>query len=109
QFAQLIGYSLSGFGDLSYVSDETYAAASSMANIDEKLINALASLRKYELGITETAHIIYVLTAVGVPVDLDRLLVWIRQNFRFPLLDVDDDESWQEFCEHFKERVRNGR
>lgn len=24
QFAQLIGYSLSGFGDLSYVSDKTY-------------------------------------------------------------------------------------
>ena len=29
QFAQLIGYSLSGFGDLSYVSDETYERASS--------------------------------------------------------------------------------
>lgn len=27
QFAQLIGYSLSGFGELSYVSDETYSAA----------------------------------------------------------------------------------
>jgi hypothetical protein len=27
QFAQLIGYSLSGFGELSYVSDDTYAAA----------------------------------------------------------------------------------
>jgi hypothetical protein len=27
QFAQLIGYSLSGFGELSYVSDETYDAA----------------------------------------------------------------------------------
>ena len=27
QFAQLIGYSLSGFGDLSYVSDETYNLA----------------------------------------------------------------------------------
>jgi hypothetical protein len=30
QFAQLIGYSLSGFGDLSYVDDETYAAAEAM-------------------------------------------------------------------------------
>jgi hypothetical protein len=30
QFAQLIGYSLSGFGELSYVSDETYAAAERM-------------------------------------------------------------------------------
>ena len=27
QFAQLIGYSLSGFSELSYVSDETYEAA----------------------------------------------------------------------------------
>lgn len=30
QFAQLIGYSLSGFGDLSYVRDETYDAANIM-------------------------------------------------------------------------------
>lgn len=29
QFAQLIGYSLSGFCDLRYVSDETYERASS--------------------------------------------------------------------------------
>lgn len=31
QFVQLIGYSLSGFGELSYVSDETYSAAEQMA------------------------------------------------------------------------------
>lgn len=31
QFAQLIGYSLCGFGDLSYVSDEAYAAAEALA------------------------------------------------------------------------------
>jgi hypothetical protein len=30
QFAQLIGYSLSGFGELSYVRDETYSAAERM-------------------------------------------------------------------------------
>lgn len=30
QFAQLIGYSLSGFGMLSYVDDETYNAADAM-------------------------------------------------------------------------------
>ena len=30
QFAQLIGYSLCGFGELSYVSDETYYAAEKM-------------------------------------------------------------------------------
>lgn len=30
QFAQLIGYSLSGYGDLSYVRDETWEAANRM-------------------------------------------------------------------------------
>lgn len=32
QFAQLIGYSLSGFSELSYVRDETYEAATHMAD-----------------------------------------------------------------------------
>lgn len=32
QFAQLIGYSLSGYGDLSYVSDEAYDSAEIMMN-----------------------------------------------------------------------------
>jgi hypothetical protein len=31
QFAQLIGYSLSGYGELSYVDDEAYTAAQIMA------------------------------------------------------------------------------
>lgn len=31
QFAQLIGYSLSGYGDLSYVSNEAFAAAEACA------------------------------------------------------------------------------
>ncbi len=31
QFAQLIGYSLSGFSELGYVSDDTFEAASKMA------------------------------------------------------------------------------
>jgi hypothetical protein len=35
QFAQLIGYSVSGFGDLDYVSDETFEAADSIKP-DEK-------------------------------------------------------------------------
>jgi hypothetical protein len=30
QFAQLIGYSVSGFGELSYVDDETYGSAEAM-------------------------------------------------------------------------------
>ena len=32
QFAQLIGYSVQGFGELSYVSDEAYAAAEAKQN-----------------------------------------------------------------------------
>jgi len=32
QFAQLIGYSLSGYAELEYVSDESYEAAESLAN-----------------------------------------------------------------------------
>lgn len=38
QFAQLIGYSLSGYGELrSYVTDEAYAAAEQMADgLDER-------------------------------------------------------------------------
>lgn len=31
QFSQLIGYSLSGYGELSYVDDETYMTAEAMA------------------------------------------------------------------------------
>lgn len=33
QFAQLIGYSVSGFSELSYVSDEDYAKAASAADV----------------------------------------------------------------------------
>ncbi|MBK9580323.1 MAG: hypothetical protein IPO40_24930 [Fibrobacteres bacterium] len=38
QFAQLIGYSLSGYGELSYVDDSSFATASEMAETgnDEK-------------------------------------------------------------------------
>jgi len=32
QFAQLIGYSVSGFGDLSYVRDQTCATAEALAD-----------------------------------------------------------------------------
>ena len=36
QLAQLIGYSLSGFGELSYVDDDTYEAAERIANVLEQ-------------------------------------------------------------------------
>lgn len=35
QFAQLIGYSLSGYGDLSYVSDDSYETAELMSETGE--------------------------------------------------------------------------
>ena len=40
QFAQLIGYSLSGFGSLSYCDDETYEAAARMAQEDKSELEA---------------------------------------------------------------------
>ena len=54
QFAQLIGYSLDGFGELSYVSDDSYSAAAAMADgkVSEKdakilaLTKLVSSLRK---------------------------------------------------------------
>jgi hypothetical protein len=36
QFAQLVGYSLAGFGKLSYVTDETYARAEAAVPPEEK-------------------------------------------------------------------------
>lgn len=36
QFAQLIGYSLCGFGELSYVSDETYEDADKAFQVSQK-------------------------------------------------------------------------
>ena len=40
QLAQLIGYSLSGFGDLSYVDDQTYSAAFAMLNCKKSELQA---------------------------------------------------------------------
>jgi hypothetical protein len=58
RFAQLIGYSLSGFGELSYVSDDTYDTATKMSEtgkaeqdsrvemLEEKLENIRNALRE---------------------------------------------------------------
>ena len=61
QFAQLIGYSLSGYGELSsYVSDEAYSAAAAMADgLDERdariaaLEQELAELRAAAYALLE--------------------------------------------------------
>jgi hypothetical protein len=47
QFAQLIGYSISGFGELSYVSDETFEAAFAMSK-DSELTEQQARLEYLE-------------------------------------------------------------
>ena len=46
QFAQLIGYSLSGFSELSYVDDETYAAAEKAAEGETEAEARNATLRE---------------------------------------------------------------
>jgi len=46
QFAQLIGYSLSGFGELDYVSNETYEAAHLMAENKSESAARIESLEK---------------------------------------------------------------
>jgi len=40
QFAQLIGYSLGGFGELSYVDDETYGSAQRMVEDQQDELHA---------------------------------------------------------------------
>lgn len=46
QFAQLIGYSLSGFGELSYVSSDTYDAAERMAAGQDERDARIADLER---------------------------------------------------------------
>lgn len=52
QFAQLIGYSLSGYADLSYVTNETYAAAQAL---NENLeVSALEARIAHLEGVLQT-------------------------------------------------------
>lgn len=55
QFAQLIGYSLVGFGELSYVSDETYEQAIGDYDVDAKGIHILRKAAK-QFRHYETQH-----------------------------------------------------
>ena len=50
QFAQLIGYSLSGYGELSYIKDEDYETAYQVATtgLDEEEVKLLVLERKLE-------------------------------------------------------------
>ncbi len=55
QFAQLIGYSLNGYGELSYVSDDAYGAAAKMAaeGLSEK--DARIAHLEHELSFVRSA------------------------------------------------------
>jgi hypothetical protein len=55
QFAQLIGYSLAGFSELSYVRDETYAAAAQMAVTGESEEHARNAHLREELSVLRAA------------------------------------------------------
>lgn len=46
QFAQLIGYTLGGFGDLSYVSDEAYKRASGQAKMEAMQEDVVQELQR---------------------------------------------------------------
>jgi hypothetical protein len=59
QFSQLIGYSLSGYADLSYVSDATYGAAQRLAedpavtHMEARIAELEAQLREARDGLRE--------------------------------------------------------
>jgi len=65
QLAQLIGYSLAGYGSLSYVTDETYATAEAMSKRkklteEQARINALeATLEQARAGIKQAACAVF--------------------------------------------------
>lgn len=55
QFAQLIGYSLRGFGSLSYVTDETYGAAERMSLGEQNYKDARIEYLEQELECLKAA------------------------------------------------------
>jgi hypothetical protein len=64
QFAQLIGYSLGGFGELDYVDDETYDSASTMEQLgvtEQKARNITlrAQIQRVKDGMKEAVSVLY--------------------------------------------------
>jgi hypothetical protein len=73
QFAQLIGYSLSGFSELSYVSDETYSAATRMLHDGNTDHEARAKALRTQLDEVKKGMRKAVATLYGIhPDDLGR-------------------------------------
>lgn len=67
QFAQLIGYSLSGFSDLSYVDDETYGAAHQMYTIGASEDTARMYTLEDKLEIVKTNLIPIIVSLFNIP------------------------------------------
>ena len=64
QFAQLIGYSLSGFGELSYVSDATYETAEKMwsdgaTESDARIVYFEETLEEVQAGVKKAAAALF--------------------------------------------------
>lgn len=55
QFAQLIGYSLSGFGDLSYVSSDTYNIADKSFHENCSIMEAENKILREQLDLVKNA------------------------------------------------------
>jgi uncharacterized protein YceH (UPF0502 family) len=73
QFAQLIGYSLSGFGELSYVDDTAYATAHEMLESGESELQARVRVLEAQLAALRGALREPMATLFGVhPDDLTR-------------------------------------
>jgi len=70
QFAQLIGYSLSGFGELSYVSRDTYDIAEKMLTITDEKVAELTVLRE---KLNEIRNLIRQLTTTAFQIHPDDL------------------------------------
>jgi hypothetical protein len=75
QLAQLIGYSFSGWGGLSYVTDEAYERA---VAAKEAALNALAPLRDAPAGEPDTSCVICPACTHqfrAIPVDIQQLML----------------------------------
>ena len=64
QFAQLIGYSLGGFGDLSYVSDSAYETADKMfekglTEADARIVYLEETIEEVQEGVKKAATALF--------------------------------------------------
>ena len=72
QFAQLIGYSLSGFAELSYVRDDTFAAAQALAD-NPSLTEEQARIQSLEQTLRDIRAGLRVAAVAAFPIHPDDL------------------------------------